>query len=199
MKPEIVGVVLAAGRATRFSGGVDGVTKLTALYEGVPMARRAAQAALAGGVARLVVVTGHARAQVLEALDGLPFEEAHNRDFALGIATSVRAGLRAAAPCDGALILLGDMPRVSGADVARLIAAFAQTPLADAIAPVVAGERGNPVLLSQRLFARAQLLQGDEGARRLLRDKAMRVVELEMSDNVRLDVDTPDALTAPPA
>ncbi len=193
---EVAAIVLAAGRSTRFSGGAEGATKLVAQFDGAPLVRRSVEAAIGSEAKPVVVVTGHAREQVMDALAGLDFLEARNPDYARGIASSVKAGLAALPPsCEGALIFLADMPRVT-ADLARsLIAAFASDPGVDAVAPLVDGRRGNPVLLSRRLFAPAMRLDGDEGARKLLMREGARVVEIAVDDlGAAFDVDTPEAL-----
>ena len=96
----------------------------------------------------------------------------------------------------GELILLGDMPRVSAILLDRLIAAFTERPAALAVIPVHGGERGNPALISRALFAEVATLEGDEGARRLLRQAdPQRIVEVELDDAaITLDVDTPEDL-----
>lgn len=195
---EIAAVVLAAGRSTRFSGGAEGVTKLVAQVDGAPLVRRVAEAAADSGARPLVVVTGHARDAVLAALAGFDFVEARNPDFASGIASSVKTGLAALPPsCDGALIFLADMPRVTAKLACELIAAFSVDPDLDAVAPLVEGRRGNPVLLARKLFAPAMQLAGDEGARKLLMRANVRVAEIAVRDTgAALDVDTPEALDA---
>jgi len=195
---EIAAVVLAAGRSTRFSGGAAGVTKLVAQVDGAPLVRRVAEAAAGSGARPVVVVTGHARDAVLAALAGLDFREARNPDFASGIASSVKAGLAALpSSCDGALIFLADMPRVTAQLARELIDAFRADPDLDAVAPLVEGRRGNPVLLARGLFAEAMQLAGDEGARKLLMRANVRVAEIAVGDKgAALDVDTPEALDA---
>lgn len=193
---EVAAIVLAAGRSTRFSGGAAGATKLVAEIDGAPLVRHAVSAALDLGARPVVVVTGHARDSVMAALAGLNLREAYNADFANGIAASVKTGLAALPPgVDGALVFLGDMPRVTAALGRRLIDAFAADPSADAVAPLVAGRRGNPVLLARTLFAAAQALDGDEGARKLLMRPDLRVVEIEAPGAAAaVDIDTPEAL-----
>jgi len=193
---EVAAIVLAAGRATRFAGGVEGATKLVAELDGVPLVRHAVAAAVGSGATPVVLVTGHARDQVLRATAGLATLDAYNPDFASGIASSVRTGLAALpATSAAALVCLGDMPCVTDALARQLIAAFAQDPSLDAVAPIVEGRRGNPVLISRRLFADAMRLEGDEGARRLLMRKDLRVAEVAVDDaGAALDVDTPEAL-----
>ena len=194
----IAAVVLAAGRSTRFSGGAEGVTKLVAQVDGAPLVRRVAEAAADSGARPVIVVTGHARDAVMAALAGLDFREARNPDFASGIASSVKAGLAALpSSCDGALIFLADMPRVTAQLARELIDAFRADPDLDAVAPLVEGRRGNPVLLARGLFAEAMQLAGDEGARKLLMRANVRVAEIAVGDKgAALDVDTPEALDA---
>ena len=195
---EVAAVLLAAGAASRYraAGGVE-ASKLVADFRGVPLVRAAASAALSSQARPLIVVTGHACEKIEAALSGLDATFVHNPDYASGLSSSIKAGV-AALPesASGALILLGDMPRVSAKLLDRLIAAFAERPEALAVIPVFGGERGNPALLSRALFAEVATLAGDEGARRLLRQAdPRRIVEVELDDDaIALDVDTPEDL-----
>ena len=193
---EVAAIVLAAGRSTRFSGGAERTTKLVAEIDGAPLVRHVALAALGSGAHPVIVVTGHARESVMAALAGLDFQEARNPRYADGIASSVSAGVAALpARCEAALVFLGDMPRVTVFLARRLIEAFDADPALDAVAPLVKGRRGNPVLLSRGLFAQALTLEGDEGARKLLMRPDLRVAEIAVDDcGAALDIDTPETL-----
>lgn len=192
---EIAAILLAAGTASRYRAeGGEQATKLVAEFEGEPLVRAAARAALASDARPVVVVTGHARAEVEASLAGLPVSFTHNPDFASGMASSLKSGV-AAAPLEtlGVVVLLGDMPRITPGAIDRITAAFLARPGALAAVPVHAGQRGNPVLLGRGLFEEIARLQGDEGARRLLRalDKD-RIVEVAFDEAaVTLDLDTP--------
>lgn len=189
---EVAAILLAAGRASRWraSGGRE-ATKLVAPWRGRPMARAVAEAALASRARPLVVVLGHEAAAVRAALDGLPAAFVENRDFAQGLSTSLRAGLAALpARCDGAVVLLGDMPEVGADLIDALIAGFEARPDALAVAPRGAGGLGNPVLLSRGLFAQAAELSGDKGARRLVERAGARRVEIDWAgEEIALDID----------
>jgi molybdenum cofactor cytidylyltransferase len=188
---EVAAVLLAAGRATRWtaSGGAE-KSKLLAVYRGAPLVRRAAEAACASRARPVVTVTGHEGAAVRAALSGLDMRFVDNPDFANGLSTSLTAGLRAApASCAGVVILLGDMPEVTGALIDRLIDAFAADPTLDAVTPMTEGARGNPVLLSRGLAQEALRLEGDHGARRLIERARMRVGVVEAGLEAQLDVD----------
>jgi molybdenum cofactor cytidylyltransferase len=199
-KPEIAAIILAAGRSSRYlAGGGAGASKLVARYRGEQLVRRVARAALASRARPVVVVIGHARIDVEAALAGLPLAFAFNPDFASGLASSLRTGVAALPEAAlGAVVLLGDMPDVEAEMIDRIVETFAAHPDALAAVPVHAGRRGNPVLLGRELFAAVARLEGDEGARRLLREADPdRVAEVLFDDAaVVLDIDTPDDLAA---
>ena len=198
---EIAAIILAAGEASRFraAAGEQGPqTKLVALHHGKPLVRHVAEAALAAGLAPVIAVTGHAREHVAQALSGLDLKHVPNDAYASGMASSLKAGA-AALPSHvgGFVVLLGDMPLVSAALIRALVDAYLADPRADAIVPVLAGERGNPVLLSQRMVARIMQLSGDAGARKILQDPGLNIVEMPVADEAaRIDIDTPQALVA---
>lgn len=193
---EIGAVVLAAGRASRFGAGADD-SKVLARLDGKPLVRHVAEAALASRARPVVVVIGHAGAGVRAALGGLDATIVDNPHAASGMAGSLKAGVAALpADCAGALILLADMPRVRARTLDALIAAYAagdRRP--DAVAPVFAGRRGNPVLLGRALFGAVAGLEGDVGARALLAQADVREIEVD-DPGVSIDIDTRAALRA---
>jgi len=196
---RVAAVVLAAGRSSRFraAGGAE-ETKLAAEIEGKPIIVRVVEAALASRARPVIVVVGHASGAVEAALAGSPATIAFNPDFETGIASSLRLGL-ASTPLDsdGAVVLLGDMPNVAPRLIDDLIAALEARPTVCAVAPTRGGRRGNPVLIARPLFGRALLLDGDEGARRLLEALPPGdVVEIASACDVFFDVDTPDDLAS---
>ncbi len=192
---SVAAIVLAAGTSSRYRAE-DGTvpSKLVAELDGIPLVRHVAMAALRSRARPVVVVTGHAEAEVRAALSGVDVLFVHNPRFAEGIATSLRAGL-GAVPADavGALVLLGDMPLVGAALLDRLIAEFERDGPCDAVLPMYEGRPGNPALLGRTLFLAASRLEGDEGARRLLAGTKVREVPVH-DDAVTVDIDQPDML-----
>lgn len=182
-------VLLAAGRGTRFGP----TPKLLAPLAGRSLVRHAAEAALATALRPVVVVLGAHAAAVRAALGGLDLDTVENPDHAAGLATSLKAGLAALPPaCHGAVVMLGDMPRVSPGLIERLAAAFDGS--AAAVVPVQEGRRGNPVLLNRRrLAAELAALTGDRGAGPLLAHRS-DVIEIPGEAGSGLDVDTPAML-----
>lgn len=190
---RIAAVVLAAGRSSRMGD----VNKLLADVGGKPMVASVVEAALDSGASPVIVVCGHAEADLRAALTGLDVQVVSNPDFAQGLSTSLKAGI-AALPetCDGAVILLGDMPLVRSAFVRRLVAAFEAEPAGVAAVPIHDGDWGNPVVIARALFAEIDGLTGDAGARKLLEAHKDMVIEVPADDAVLVDADTPDALEA---
>jgi molybdenum cofactor cytidylyltransferase len=189
--PRVAALILAAGRSTRMGT----LNKLLIEIDGKPMVRHAAEA-VTGRATPVIVVTGHQHEQIERALAGLPISFAHNPDYAQGLSTSLKRGL-AALPedIDGALVLLGDMPRVGPAEIARLIEVFNPIEGRVIIVPTRKGKRGNPVLLGKQLFHELSDIAGDSGARVSIAAHPDLVAEIEMeSDGVLTDVDTPQAL-----
>ena len=144
----------------------------------------------------MLVVTGHQADRGACGAGRADITFVDNPDFALGLSSSLKAGIRAVpASCAGALVLLGDMPRVTPGQLDALIAAFAPGAGADIVVPTHQGQRGNPVLWSAGFFAEIGQLDGDTGARRLLRQHADHVREVDLgTDAIFTDVDTPEAL-----
>lgn len=191
---EVASVLLAAGRGSRFGPQ----PKLLADLDGRPLVRHAAEAALAARPRPVVVVLGAHAEAVRAALTGLDLIPVENPDYGAGLATSLHAGLATLPPtCGAALVLLGDMPRITAAHIERLVAAFERAgPKPAAVVPVRGGRRGNPVLLNLSLLADDIAgLTGDRGAGLLLRGRS-DVVEIEGDESHALDIDTRAALDA---
>lgn len=189
--PRVAALILAAGRSTRMGDA----NKLLCEIDGSPLVLRAANAALASRAVQTLLVTGHESERIEAALAGRPVSFTHNPDYASGMASSLRRGLRALPPdVDAVIILLADMPRISAADVDQVIAAFdAAKP--QILVPEFAGRRGNPILWPRRFFAEMAALSGDTGARGLLEQYAKEVRSVAaLSPAIFADVDTPAAL-----
>jgi len=190
---RVAAIVLAAGRSTRMGGS----NKLLAEVGGRPLARIAVEEALASRADPVIVVTGHQRERVEQALAGLKVRFVHNPDFADGLSTSLKAGIAAVpADSDGAIVCLGDMPQVRAALIDRLIAAFDPARGALVVVPIIEGKRGNPVLWSRRFFPELAALEGDVGARHLIATYGEALTEVPADAAALIDIDTPEALSA---
>ncbi len=180
------GILLAAGESARF-----GRPKQLLDWMGEPLVRRAARTALEGGLSPVVVVTGAHAAEVTRALEGMEARVVYNPAWQEGQSASLRCGLHGLPASTGAAVfLLADQPLVSPALVRALLDAHRQS-LPPIVAPLIDGQRGNPVLFDRLTFPDLAALQGDQGGRALF--SRYPVTWLPWHDPGPLrDVDTPE-------
>jgi molybdenum cofactor cytidylyltransferase len=157
---RIAAIILAAGEAQRM-----GQPKALLPWRGEPFVRHAVNAALAGGLSPVVVIGGEHVEAMRAALDGLDVSVRHNPDWREGQSASIRMGVKSLpASCGGAVFLLADQPQVSAALIQSLVEMHAATSEA-VTAPLIDGQRGNPVLFDRETFAALEQLKGDVGGR----------------------------------
>ncbi|MFM8607969.1 MAG: NTP transferase domain-containing protein [Hyphomicrobiales bacterium] len=188
---NIAALILAAGRSTRM-----GSHKLLEVLGDRALIRHPVDAALASNVRQVFVVTGHNEDTIRATLSSSDVRFVSNPDFAEGLSSSLKAGVRALpSSIDAAIILLGDMPLITHDLIDQMIDVFNASPQALALVPTYQGEWGNPVLIARKLFPEIETLSGDAGARKLLQSHHADVIEMPVtSDNVLVDLDTPEAL-----
>jgi molybdenum cofactor cytidylyltransferase len=186
---RIAAIVLAAGRSSRMGPH----NKLAESIDGKTIIARVAEAAIASGADPVIVVTGFEADRIEEALGRLAVTFAHNPSFDDGMSSSIKTGLKALPrDCDGALIMLGDMPEVERRNIEALTTAFAKKGRDAICIPVRDGRRGNPVLWGASYFPQMMRLSGDVGAKSLIAKHEEHVTEVPVgSDGIFADVDTP--------
>ena len=199
---SIAAILLAAGRATRFSGG----HKLLADLGGEPVVARARRALRHRAIDPVIAVLGAEASSVRAALDGVAGARRTrfvvNARHADGMGRSIAIGIGALPEGTGAALLaLGDMPLVTAREVAALIAAHdADDPHAVTRGAVPLPDReggddrrpGHPIIFGAGWFGALRDLGGDRGAADLLKGRRVRLVPLP-PDSQR-DVDTREAL-----
>lgn len=185
----IVGVLLAAGAATRFGGD-----KLLAELSSGQSVAELACANLRPAVDRLIAVVRPGASELAARLAAVGAEICVFADARQGMGASLAHGVRQASDANGWLIALGDMPLVASAD-ARRIADALRAGVA-IVVPEVAGRSAHPVGFSSRFRAELADLHGDQGARSLIARHADVVLRLPL-DNVycRVDIDTAEDLS----
>lgn len=179
--------VLAAGRSARF-----GRAKQLEPVRGTPLLRRVAEAALASGASRVIVVLGHEAPRCREVLRGLDVVVVENDAWQEGVASSVRASASAAGDARALVVTPADLPEFASAVVDALIEAWERdgAPPLGRVACRYEGVLGAPALFGRARFAELASLRGDRGARDVLR-AAEDVVEIPWEPGSR-DLDTPD-------
>jgi molybdenum cofactor cytidylyltransferase len=184
---RIAALLLCAGASRRF-----GSDKLLAR---LPDGRTVAETALgnlADVLEKVLVVARSAEGPLASALSGrarvVPCSEAH-----LGMGHSLACGVRAASDAEAWIVALGDMPFLKPATIRSVADALAAG--ASIAVPVHRGVRGHPVGFHSRHYAPLSSLEGDIGARELVRRSEGEVVLLETDDpGVLRDIDRPGDL-----
>ncbi len=118
-----------------------------------------------------------------------------NPDWAEGISTSIRTGLRACGPeAQAAIILLADQPLIGAKAIGRLVEAFEGG--AKVAVATYGGEMRNPALFARSVWPLLEgELSGDRGARVVLRRHPELVTEVPCDDVADpSDVDTVEDL-----
>jgi molybdenum cofactor cytidylyltransferase len=185
IRPEAVAVVLlAAGLSSRF--GAD--DKLAAPLEGLPLGLHAARMLGAMPFARRIAVVRDNGPDFAR----FGFTPIVNPNPAAGQSGSIGLGVAAARMAEptAVLIALADMPLVTIAHVRALMERFDGT---HRVVGSTDGERASPpALFDASLFPVLEGLEGDTGARALLRDAVL----VGASAAELADIDTPDDLPA---
>jgi molybdenum cofactor cytidylyltransferase len=188
---NIVGLLLAAGSATRF-----GSDKLRhELPHGVSIAVQSARH-LKLEIPRVVAVVRPGSEELAQALAAEKCEVVTCHNAADGMGASLACAAAAAGEADGYLIALADMPFLRRTTIAAVREALvAGAPLA---APYFRARRGHPVGLSRRFFQELLTLRGDEGAKRVIAANEKLMVKIPVGDPGALrDIDRPEDLAPP--
>lgn len=184
----IAGLVLAAGRGTRFGGD-----KLLAPLHGHPVLFWSA-AAVAAEVDALYVVVPPGHGARVAALGGMPAVVVEHAGRDAGMASSIGAGVAALPEAvEAVVIALGDQPSVTPA-VVRLLCDRWRAGGVAAVVPQYQEGRGPPVLFGRASFGALRALTGDAGARSVLDALGDAVGTVPLADVGLVDVDTPAAL-----
>lgn len=177
-------VVLAAGASARL-----GRPKQLLPYLGKTLIEHAVRTAIASGAAEVVVVVGAEADAVRARLHGLPVRVVRNGAWVEGMGGSIRRGVAALGETiDCAVVALCDQPKITP----RLLRDLATKALASG-SPIVAssydGVLGAPCAFLREMFPSLLALEGDIGARQLIRSSGLEVETVEL-DGGNVDVDT---------
>ncbi|HTT05116.1 MAG TPA: nucleotidyltransferase family protein [Steroidobacteraceae bacterium] len=181
-------VVLAAGASRRF-----GSPKQLVRFQGQTLLQRVLASANEISASGVTLVLGAHAAEIVAALPPGRATILINREWEEGIASSVRAAVRALpGACDAVLILLGDQPLVCAAGLERLVSAARRSPR-QVIASRYSGIIGVPAVFPRWCFNDLCELRGDQGARALITRYSDHVVGLAHPE-AAVDIDEPEDL-----
>ena len=182
----IVGILLAAGSATRFGGDkllaplADGTAIGVAAFKNLAAAVDAVVAVVRPGDERLAAALAACGARVTACPQASE-----------GMGTSLAWGVRAAPMASAWLVALADMPWIRPASVAGVVEALRNG--ATLAAPSWRDSRGHPVGFVSSFYPELARLSGDDGAKAILARHPITLVETD-DDGVVRDIDTREDL-----
>ena len=182
MPSIIAGIILAAGRSSRFGGD----KMLHPMPGGASVIETTVDQYLKVFEQLTVVVTSANSHRLL----GNPHIKLINLDDSSeGLSGSIRAGLNENMECDGWLIALGDMPYIQVASIEALRTRITKNNI---VLPTLAGRQGNPVGFGRAFRDQLMCLKGDKGAKSVLQENAASVLAIPTLDKgVVHDIDVP--------
>jgi molybdenum cofactor cytidylyltransferase len=134
------------------------------------------------------------RAELRQILEAAGCGILESERTAQGMGASLAAGIEATAAAEGWIVALGDMPLIKPRTISAVKGALESG--ARIAAPFDHdGRRGHPVGFGAALRAELLALEGDLGARDVLRRHAADIVRIETDDaGIFVDIDTPQDL-----
>jgi molybdenum cofactor cytidylyltransferase len=188
MSATIVGILLAAGKSTRFGSN----KLLHQLNDGTPMVLASARH-LHNALPQTVAVVEDVNNEVAKLLEQEGVQVIGNPLASEGMGTSIACGVASNPDAQGWVIALADMPCIPASVIQSGVTGLERG--SDIIAPVYKDLRGHPVGFSA-CYARALMqLYADEGARSIIRANSDSLELIETAEKgVILDIDTPESI-----
>ncbi len=185
IRPTIV--VPAAGRGSRFGGPQH---KLEQPFDGSTVLGATLRHAIESQLPVVVVTTAALAPLVAGLLATRDIVVLSAGEAARGMGYSIAAGVAERSGAPGWIVLPGDMPLVQPDTLLAVATALEQHPVVYA---QHRGRRGHPVAFAAELYSELILLDGDDGARRVMARYPSHGQEVD-DPGVLLDIDTPSDL-----
>ena len=188
MPGSIVGILLAAGRGSRF--GSDKLVYL--LPDGTPMALAAARN-LRPACERLIAVLRPGSTVLAGLLAAEGCETVICQDANAGMGRSLAVGVRESADAAAWIVALADMPFILPSS--HLSVATGLRAGASLVASEFNGKRGHPVGFAGEWLDQLSGLSGDQGGKSILASHRQQLLRCPVDDpGVLRDVDRPEDL-----
>lgn len=181
LKKQTAGIILAGGSSTRF-GRPKQLVKLKGKY----LLEHVLNAALESRLDNLVLVLGHAHQNILQKLRAYTrhprLQVVINVRYNEGQSRSLQAGLlKIRQTCPSAMFLLGDQPMLNSEAINHMLDKFRYSEM-DICVPVYNGKNGNPTIFNHVMYDQLLAIEGDIGARDIIKANPGRVLHVEMDD-----------------
>jgi molybdenum cofactor cytidylyltransferase len=182
-------IILAAGSSSRL-----GRPKQLLPWKGSTLINHITREALQAPLQPIIIVTGAFAKEVNAALEGEPVVIAHNPQWSQGMASSIVKGistlLTMTPGIDAVVIAVCDQPFLS-AEILRSLA-DSQQPDHPIVACTYENTIATPALFHRSLFRELLMLNGDTGAKKIIREHRDKVTTIPFPMG-HLDIDTIEA------
>ena len=186
----MIGILLAAGFSRRFGasnkllqvlpdGGLIALVAAKSLIEAIPLS------------IAVVRPENKALADLLQDA-GLKvfFCAEQDTEMADSLSAAIKFSASFSESSDGVIIALADMPYISSQTISAVASKLIEG--ASIVIPTYQGKRGHPVGFSAKFRGELESLNGDEGARAILKRYPEEIFFLECDDSgILIDIDTP--------
>lgn len=173
----IRGIILAAGKSSRM-----GYNKLIIKLGDTTILEKIIHNTKISRLNEVILITGK--------YDDIKTDiiKLHNEEYEKGMSTSIKKGIEGFGG-DAVMILLGDMPFVSSKIINKLYDSY-KLCNKNIVVPEFEGKRGNPVIIGKKYFCELLKIQGDKGARDIIKNNLEDVEFVEIQDKgIFLDID----------
>jgi molybdenum cofactor cytidylyltransferase len=186
--PNAGAIILAAGGSRRF-----GRPKQLVAFQSESLVHRSVRVATEAGITSIAVVAGESMDAIKGEVRETSAAVVENRDWELGLGTSIRCGLqnlRASVPdLEAVVIIACDQPFVEASIIAALLEERQRSgkPI---VASSYAGTLGIPALFDRSCFEELLALPDDSGAKALIESRQHEVAQIKFEHGA-IDIDTP--------
>ena len=187
LQSTVATIILAAGGSRRM-----GQPKQLLPYRGQTLLSHVAQCALASPCSPVLVILGANAAKIEPQIAHIPLKLLKNNYWKEGISSSIRYGItyiqEQCLNIDAVVFLTCDQPYISAELIEELIAAYQLTNK-----PIIASQYGEtlgiPALFERTFFSALMQLQGDRGAKKIIKQYP-DLVDILSFPRGKFDLDT---------
>ncbi len=173
-------ILLAAGLATRMKGE----HKLTKIWRGAPLIHHSLKTIKTLNTSQNILVTSALTRKLKTSIDLTGFTIVENPNPEIGMSQSIALGCKALRDdIDAVFISLADMPDIPASIYQQLSQAFDPPRMKDICLPVFENHQGHPVLFSKLFIRDLMALEGDRGAKSIVKNNRSRLVTLPTNES----------------
>ncbi len=194
----IAGIVLAAGKGTRFGGDKMLHPVRAPSGEALPMGLLSALN-LKPWVDEVICVVRAQDKALISLYEQHGFKTHISEHFEQGLSASLVAGVHASGEASMYVLALGDMPFINAKTYEHIRKAIDESDKDKIIQPRFNHKPGHPMVFPKRLKQELLSLQGDVGARSIVKKEMENLITVDVIDQgVHWDLDTQAAIKSRP-